>query len=489
MTYGQKLTAQLVAVAIFSAGISIGLSYFEFRRLIFDELRQKALSIAATTASFVDGDAHREVKTREDESSSNYIKLVQQLRRARDVNRLVDEHVKFVYTMRHSPSSANVLEFVVDAEESIEEFSHVGDIYKGKTENPTNLEELQADNNFTVDQWGEFLSATAPIKDSSGKFVGAVGVDIAAEGVRASLARVAYTSLASLGISLTFAFGLSWILSARAAKPIYALRELAEAVKRGDLDARTAERLRGELGEVADSMAGMAVGLKERERIQQAFGRYVSREVLQRILSNKDLSRLSGDRRRVTILFADIKGFTSIAESLAPEEVVNFLNSYFSAMIEIIFRNHGTLDKFIGDGLMVIFGAPVDDQFQEEHAIQAAIEMQRETKRICEDWLKQGRPPIQIGIGINSGNAVVGTIGSETRMEYTAIGDAVNVAARIESMTRNVEADILMTDRTYEAVRHVVSAKSLGNVQVKGRTQLVHLYSVIGLKEKPELVP
>ncbi len=489
MTYGQKLTGQLVAVAIFSAGISMSLSYFEFRRLILGELRQQALTVAATTASFIDGDAHREIKTREDESSLNYKKLVQQLRRARDVNRLVDKHVKFIYTMRHSPSNSNLLEFVVDAEENVEEFSHVGDIYKGKTENPTNLEELQADNYFTVDQWGEFLSATAPIKDSAGELVGAVGVDIAAEGVRANLARVTYTSLASLGISIAFAFGLSWILSARAAKPIYALRDVAAAVQRGDLDARTAERLRGELGEVASSMAGMASGLKESERIRQAFGRYVSHEVLQKILSSQDLSKLSGNRRRITVLFADIKGFTRIAESLSPEEVVTFLNSYFSAMIEIIFRNHGTLDKFIGDGLMVLFGAPMDDQFQEEHAIQAAIEMQRETKRICEDWLKQGRPPIQIGIGINSGNAIVGTIGSETRMEYTAIGDAVNVAARLESITREVEADILMTDKTYEAVRHVVSAKSLGSVQVKGRTQQVQLYSVIGLREKPERVP
>ncbi|MBK7582814.1 MAG: adenylate/guanylate cyclase domain-containing protein [Myxococcales bacterium] len=186
------------------------------------------------------------------------------------------------------------------------------------------------------------------------------------------------------------------------------------------------------------------------------------------------------ERRKVTLLFADIRGFTSLSENMRPEDVVALLNEYFERMIEVIFRNHGTLDKFLGDGLMVIFGAPEHDDHQEENAIRAALEMQAEMRALSAAWQELGRKEVRIGIGIHSGYAVVGSVGSQRRMEYTAIGDCVNLASRLESATKEFGVDILVSDFTHAAARNGFTYKALGPVVVKGRKDAVNVFAVEG---------
>ena len=148
-------------------------------------------------------------------------------------------------------------------------------------------------------------------------------------------------------------------------------------------------------------------------------------------------------------------------------------------MVEVVFRNNGTLDKFIGDGMMVIFGAPEDDPFQEEHALKTAIEMQQELKRLAERWKPEGLN-IRSGIGINSGPAVVGNIGSSRRMDYTAIGDTVNLASRLESATKELSVGILVSEYTYMAARGNFRFREMGSIHVKGRTDPVMTYAPEG---------
>jgi adenylate cyclase len=165
-----------------------------------------------------------------------------------------------------------------------------------------------------------------------------------------------------------------------------------------------------------------------------------------------------------------------MSEQLPPEKVVKLLNDYFESMVEVVFRNNGTLDKFIGDGMMVIFGAPEDDPFQEEHALKTAIEMQRELKRLAERWKPEGLN-IRSGIGINSGPAVVGNIGSSRRMDYTAIGDTVNLASRLESATKDMSVGILVSEYTYMAARGNFKFREMGSIHVKGRVDAVMTYT------------
>jgi adenylate cyclase len=183
--------------------------------------------------------------------------------------------------------------------------------------------------------------------------------------------------------------------------------------------------------------------------IERAFSGYLSHKVLW-ILRDGRLPELKGERRRVSLLIADIRDFTSISEKHQPEGVVEMLSEFFAHMVAVVRRNFGYVDKFLGDGMMATFGAPADDLDQEKHAIAAALEMQAELTKLSSKWESQGRAGFKMGIGINSGNAVVGNIGSEAHMEYTAIGDTVNLASRLQNATKEVHTKILVSGAIYD---------------------------------------
>jgi adenylate cyclase len=164
-----------------------------------------------------------------------------------------------------------------------------------------------------------------------------------------------------------------------------------------------------------------------------------------------------------------------MSEHMRPEAVVEMLNQYFEKVVDIVVRNEGMIDKFIGDGVMVVFGAPKEDPYQEEHALKAALEIRSALLALRSQREEQGLPSISVGIGINSGVAVVGNIGTSQRMEYTAIGDTVNLASRLESATRQLNVDILISEYTYNALRGSYKMSKVGPVSVKGRDER-HLY-------------
>lgn len=233
---------------------------------------------------------------------------------------------------------------------------------------------------------------------------------------------------------------------------------------------------------IAASFAGVGyqyfVEGRERRRISGLFGRYVSRDVFEQLLTNPTLARLGGQRREMTVLFSDIRGFTSISEVTTPEEVVSQLNEYFSRMVEILFRHRGTLDKFVGDMVMALYGAPLDDPDHADHAVATALEMVAQLERLNEKWAAEGRARVDIGIGINSGEMIAGNIGAETIRSYTVIGDAVNLGARLESLNKEFKTRIIISEYTRARLRGSYTLRSLGDVVVKGKTQPVAIYTV-----------
>ncbi len=182
----------------------------------------------------------------------------------------------------------------------------------------------------------------------------------------------------------------------------------------------------------------------------------------------------------MTIFFSDIRGFTPMSESLGPEEVVHILNEYFSAMASIIFKYEGTLDKFMGDAIMAIYGAPIDMPDHAERAVFTAVEMNEKMKELQAKWKREGKKDVNIGIGINTGEVIMGNIGSNERMEYTAIGDNVNLTQRLESVAE--KGQILISATTYERVKDKINATMLDPIKVKGKTEKVLAYSVLGMK-------
>lgn len=233
----------------------------------------------------------------------------------------------------------------------------------------------------------------------------------------------------------------------------------------------------------------LVVEEKEKRRIKGTFGKYLSPRVMEKVLYDPNSLQLGGQRQFLTVLFSDIRNFTTLSESLDSKEVVALLNEYLSKMVEVVFKHDGTLDKFIGDAVMAFWGAPVPQNDHARRAVLCGLEMLEELRRLQDKWKREGRPAFEIGIGINSGEMTVGNMGSNEKMEYTVIGDNVNLASRLEGLNKQHKTRMLVSEATYQTVRDIADAVPIGSVTVKGREQPVVAYSVIGNKTQPDPPP
>jgi len=311
--------------------------------------------------------------------------------------------------------------------------------------------------------------------------VGALYVGFSKQTIAAALAsarnRATMITFALVLIGVAGAVGLATMLS----RPIFRLVQGTRAIAEGNFQIVLPVTSRDELGTLTESFNQMARSLREKEMIKRAFTRYVAREVVEEVLKDPEQLGLTGERREVTVLFCDIRGFTSLSERLTPEQVVSLLNEFYTLMIETTFKHDGTLDKFIGDAVMAVFGAPIAHPDHALRAVRTAVAMQSGIAELNERRAGQGKEPILIGIGVNLGEVVAGTVGTEDRMEYTVIGDSVNLAARLESNAK--PGRILISEHTYVRVQDHVKALPLGSLKVKGKEEEVEVYELISLQD------
>jgi len=228
--------------------------------------------------------------------------------------------------------------------------------------------------------------------------------------------------------------------------------------------------------------------------IRRIFSSYVTERVVNELIRNPEMARLGGERREITVLFSDIRGFTTFSEAHPPEAVVSMLNEFLEAMTGVIFKWEGTLDKFVGDEIVAFWGAPLVQENHAELAVRCALNMIDRLKQLQEKWASEGKVPLDIGVGINTGDVIVGNIGAEgKKMDYTVIGDHVNLGARVEALTRRYNCHILTTEFTLEKIRDLfkpgqpgqlghLSVKGLERVIVKGKGQPVGLYEICSLE-------
>ncbi|MGH7931901.1 MAG: adenylate/guanylate cyclase domain-containing protein [Candidatus Binataceae bacterium] len=480
MSHRTKLFVVLISLVVITNGLLATVNYFQCDSLLRQEFHRKARSIASTASALIDPEAIKMIRHRGDEQRPEYALVNSQLRRIRDFNRREDVWIADIFTLIRAPQDPKVVEYGDDADQRFDYRHHLGDIYLRHGEPVTiGLEGINELAQRLSGFQAGYDAAFAPIKDKSGALVAMVGVTLI-PAPYSVLRGVGYSMLAPFALTIALAIIFAAILSRSVTRPLEALRRQILEIGNGNFGAGASApvRVTGEFGQMAAAIGAMATGLRERDTIKRAFSGYISRQVLDAIMEKGELPALKGERRRITVLFADIRGFTAIAEGMRPEEVVQLLSEFFDRMVEVILRHHGTIDKFLGDGMMVMFGAPLDDPYQEEHAVVAAVEMQTELRALCAKWETEGRRPIKMGIGINSGAAVVGNIGSEEHMEYTAIGDTVNLAARLETATKELGAEIIVSEQTYGAVRPLFRWKPAGNVTVRGRSEPVRAYSV-----------
>ena len=249
-------------------------------------------------------------------------------------------------------------------------------------------------------------------------------------------------------------------------------------------------------GPLAALVSGYGIALTDRVGVEQLekqqarsmLSRYLPPDIVKEMLKAPVDAQLGSRRADLTVLFSDIRGFTSISEKLDPEQVVELLNDYLTVMTEVIFHHGGTVDKFEGDGILVFFGAPQPHEDHAERAVRTAMEMRDRIGELEGRWRERTNETLRVGIAINTGEVMVGNIGSQRRMDYTVIGDTVNLASRLQDLTKELDASILISGSTQQRVESLFRLRALGSVEVRGRQQPVELYEVIGLNSG-ETVP
>lgn len=280
-------------------------------------------------------------------------------------------------------------------------------------------------------------------------------------------------TLAGLAVATLAALGLARNVS----RPVQQLAAHTRRVAAGDYSQRLDLPRADELGQLATAFNQMTAGLAERDRVRDLLGKVVSPEIAAQLL-HSDL-QLGGEEREVTILFSDLRDFTTLSEKLPPHELLALLNRYLDRMSAIVEKHGGVIDKYIGDAIMALFGAPVATAGAAARALAAAREMKAALAELNRELAAEGKPQLALGIGINTGRVVAGNMGSHTRLNYTVVGDGVNLAARLESLTKesNYAASIIVSEATALAAHALDALRPLGSVTVKGKTEAVKIYA------------
>lgn len=325
----------------------------------------------------------------------------------------------------------------------------------------------------------EYLGSFQNIKLGGLGVVSTVRADRAFEAVVQTRRRNVQISIIVLTAALLVVFFFSRTLTI----PIVRLVQATRRIEAGKFDVHIEPTSRDEVGTLTRSFLSMARGLQERERIKTTFGKFVNPKIVERALAS-DLE-LGGEDRVCTILFTDLRNFTGLSENQEPSEVVGLLNSYFTAMVDCVHQLGGVVDKFIGDAIMAHWGALENTENDVANAVEAALRMRAALTEFNKQHTRDGRPPVRFGCGINTGHVIAGQIGSTSRLEYTVIGDAVNLASRIEYLNKLFGTDILISRYAYEEVRHLFRFARTQPIEIKGKANPEVVYAVLGRRDDP----
>ncbi|MCB1144149.1 MAG: hypothetical protein KDK54_18000 [Leptospiraceae bacterium] len=282
-------------------------------------------------------------------------------------------------------------------------------------------------------------------------------------------------------ISVVYSIVLIRFSTANIITPLKELQtKMLETSKTGNYENYVRVQNNDEFGDLGEGFNKMLHGLAEKEKVKSLFGQYLTREISEEILNGR--VKMGGDRFEATIMFSDIRNFTNMSEKMMPEEVLSFLNSYMEIMIDVIVEEGGIIDKFMGDGILAIFGVPIRSNTHAEKALNAAIKMQIALGNLNQKRNDENKNDIKIGIGIHTGTVIAGNIGNHKKTEYTVIGDTVNLASRIEGLTKQFESSILISDATYkllpEKMMSGLSLSPIPETKVRGKNETVNLYQV-----------
>ena len=328
---------------------------------------------------------------------------------------------------------------------------------------------------------GEHLiTYVLPLPTQSGTIIAVLQRSLDAELAPYLTVERTYLGLALIGLLLSLGIGIA--IAGTVSRPILELAEGTRKISAGDYTGRLAVRSNDEIGLLATAFNQMSGGLAERDQVRDLLGKVVSPAVATELLRGD--VKLGGEEREVTVLFSDLRSFTSMCEGRPPQEMLGILNHYFTRMSGIVEKHDGIVDKYVGDAMMALFGAPLASSDGADQAMQTALEMMDALHDLNRQWQAEGRRPLGMGIGINTDVVVAGNMGSQTRLNYTVIGDGVNLASRLETLTKTPEYDarIIVSGATLRKAKGRYRTRALGQVAVKGKQEPTDIYALLALE-------
>ncbi|SMP64163.1 adenylate/guanylate cyclase domain-containing protein [Desulfonatronum lacustre] len=444
MRLSVKLFLGILFIAVMASGATGSYFYYQARAAMLDSIRDQLKATAKISAMLVDGDILRELTEPDQTTSPEYLEIQELM----GIIAQTSQEYLFAYTMRlengqvrfivDSPAHDDDGDGIISEDELPEP---IGTLYPDPP-----MELLQgfvrpsSDERPHYDQWGASMSGYAPIHDSAGRPVALIGIDMTVATVEGKLAAIRQAGLISLFIALVVAMGMSWYFSRSIFRPLGKLQQALGKVGEGDYSQRLEESGPREIVASARSYNAMVTELREKALMKNSLGKILGTEAMDHLLKNR--LELGGEMHNATLLVCDLRGFSRLCQKLPPKLLVGLLNDYLTAMVEVIQRHGGIVDKFVGDMVLAVFGHPVPLEQEQRVALSAAKAMVARCDELNEQLRLGPELRLRNSIGLHSGPVLAGNIGSPERMEYTVMGHAVNVASRIERLTRPLDVRI-----------------------------------------------
>ncbi|MCK6575270.1 hypothetical protein L6V77_29740 [Myxococcota bacterium] len=461
------LSTAFVLMVLGTASILCTVLFVQMRGIMRQDIRERIGDIAGLAALTLDGDLHAQVTGPADENTDAFRTLKARLQAVK----ASAPDLRFAYTIKRT--SPDAFAFWIDAETDASG-TKVGDpvttvtaLVQDAFERPRRQ---MVEPEFYSDEWGTWQSAYSPIYARDGRLEAIVGVDISAAKIAAS-ERAALMVLFIVAVLITVPVALlGLLLSSRIVRPLNELEEAMARVRELNLDQNVALESRfREIVRMRDAVNAMKSGLR-------SFSKYVPTELVRELIREGNEATLGGRRAELTIFFSDIEGFTTLAEATTPEGLAADLADYFALMTGTILEAGGTVDKYIGDAVMAFWGAPSPRPDHAVSAVRTALLLRRKLDALNVDRVREGRPPINTRIGLATGEVIVGNFGYENRLNYTVMGDTVNLASRLEGLNKYVGTAALTNEATARATADTVVSRLLGTVAVKGKKEGVRIY-------------
>lgn len=414
-----------------------------------DEYRLRLADLGAVSAMQIDARLHQQLQTAADQDSAAYRTIQTRLREIRDRG----TSIRFAYTTRKA-ADGTIL-FVVDAEEHTAEFSALGDVYRDVSPELEAAFQVSPDGprsfvtrRFHTDAWGTWMSAFAPILRPDGSVEAVLGLDISAQRVLDKQRHYQFVFWGATAVLTALLMPLAFLVAQRIRRPLSQLESDMMRVRQFDLESTAPIRSRViEINRMAAQLESMRSGLR-------SFQKYVPAELVRRLVARGVDAAPGGAQQELTLFMSDIEGFTSLSERTPPDELVRHLGEYLTAVTGCLVRTGATVDQYVGDAVLAFWNAPEPVEDHAHRACEAALAVQEAVAQLNSHWESQGLDlHFHTRIGINTGHAIVGNIGSDDRLSYTAIGDQVNLTSRLEGANKIYGSSVILSQHTHDQLR------------------------------------